>query len=95
MERLFHYTPPSYAIINSKDNLCIDKESYCIDTFFLFPLGYFKNEIGNICPVFPYVIETLVEVWENTKSHGNTRQLGIVLPVTTTFRSPKLPLVLL
>ena len=33
----------------------------------LFSMGYFIKEIENIFPVFPYVIETLKEVWENLK----------------------------
>ena len=44
--------------------------------------GYFIKEIENIFPVFPYVIETLKEVWENLKWHGNTRHVaGLVFPL--------------
>ena len=45
-------------------------------------MGYFIKEIENIFPVFPYVIETLKEVWENLKRHGNTRPVaGLVFPL--------------
>ena len=42
----------------------------------VFSMGYFIKEIENIFPVFPYVIETLVEVWENSKLRGNTHPTG-------------------
>ena len=36
-------------------------------------MSYFIKEMENISSVFPYVIETLVEVWQNSKLRGNTR----------------------
>ena len=48
----------------------------------LFSMGYFIKEIENISPVFPYVIETLKEVWENLKWQRNTRPVaGLVFPL--------------
>ena len=48
----------------------------------LFSTGYFIREIENFFPVFPYVIETLKEAWENLKWHGNTRPVaGLVFPL--------------
>ena len=32
--------------------------------------------------MFPYVIETLVEVWENSKLRGNTRPTGNFYPAS-------------
>ena len=43
------------------------------------------KEIENISPMFSYVIETIVEVWENSKLRGNVRPARIpVLPETST-----------
>ena len=40
----------------------------------VFYTGYFIKEIENIFPVFPYVIETRVKVWKNSKLRGNNRR---------------------
>ena len=65
---------PLYAIMNSMENLRFDKEDYF--HVLVFYTGYFIKEIENIFPVFTYIIETLVEVWENSKLRGNTRHTG-------------------
>ena len=59
MER---FTPSHtlYAILKSMENLCFGKEGYF--HILVFYMSYFINEIENIPPVFPYVIETLVDV---------------------------------
>ena len=52
--------------MNSMENLLFDKEDYF--HVLVFYTSYFIKEIENIFSrVFPYVIETLVEVWENLK----------------------------
>ena len=58
-----------YAIMYSTENFRFDKE----DNFYVlvFYTGYFIKEIENISPLFPYVVETLVKVWENSSSHFN------------------------
>ena len=66
MERFTPLYAIAYDITNSMENLRFDKEGY-------FHVLVFIKEIENICPVFPYVIETLVEVWEDSKLRGNTR----------------------
>ena len=56
----------AYAIMNSMENLLFGKEDYF--HVLVFYTSYFIKEIENIFSrVFPYVIETLVEVWENLK----------------------------
>ena len=55
-----HYTP----FLNLRRIYTLIKKA--ISTFYLCT-GYFINEIENIFSVFPYVIETLVKVWENSK----------------------------
>ena len=62
MENMERFTPLyviAYAIMNSMENVHFDKEG--------FSTGYFIKEIENIFSVFPYVKETLVKVWENSK----------------------------
>ena len=73
------------------ENLRFHKEGYFhVSVFYT---GYFIEEIEKISPMFPYVIETLVEVWENSELCGNT-PLRACVP-TSISRSPKLPLVFL
>ena len=67
-----HYTPSH--IHHHEQNLHFGKEDYF--HVLVFCTGYFIKEIENFFPVFPYVIETLVEVWENSKLRGNTCPTG-------------------
>ena len=79
MENVERFTPLYaivYVITNSMENLRFDKEDYF--HVLVFFKGYFIKEIENISPVSPYVIETLVEVWENSKLRGNTRPAGLM-----------------
>ena len=50
------------------ENLRFGKEDYF--HVLIYYTSYFIKEIENIYPVFPYVIETLVEVWENSISRS-------------------------
>ena len=68
MENMERFTPLyaiAYAILDSMENLRFDKEGYfhVLDFYGLF---YERNR-KHFFLVFPYVIETLVEVWENSK----------------------------
>ena len=88
MENMERFTP-LYAIVNSTENLRFVKEDYLrLLTLRLFNTGYFIKEMKIFFPVFPYVVETFVEVWENSK------KLRAHVP-TSISRSPKLPLVFL
>ena len=61
--------------MNSMENLHFDKEDYF--HVLVFYMGYFIKEIENIFPVFPCVIETVVEVWGNSKlSHITARSIS-------------------
>ena len=66
----------AYIITNSMENLRFDKEvySHVLD----FYTGYFIKEIKNILSrvVILYVIEILVEVWENSKLRENPHPTG-------------------
>ena len=55
----------AYAIMNGTENLRFDKEDYF--HVLVFYTSYFVKEIENVFPRVPIVIETLVEVWENSK----------------------------
>ena len=50
--------------MNSMENLRFDKG--CVHVLVFYGLFY-KRNIENISPLLPYVIETLVEVWDNSK----------------------------
>ena len=68
MENMERFTPLyaiAYAILRSMENLHFDKEVYFKVLVFSSRLFYKRNR--KHFPVFPYVIETLVEVWENSK----------------------------
>ena len=59
---------------------------------FSFLEGLFcKRNRKHFFPVFPYVIEMLVEVWENLKLHGNTHPVGLCIqlqfPLLPNFHS--------
>ena len=68
MENMGRFTPLyaiAHAITNSIENLRFDKEDYFHVLVFY---GLFYKKIRKyFFPVFPCVIETLVEVWENEK----------------------------
>ena len=51
--------------MNGTENLRFDKEDYF--HVLVFYTSYFVKEIENVFPRVPIVIETLVEVWENSK----------------------------
>ena len=55
----------AYAILNGTENFRFDKEDY-LHVLVFYGLFYKRNR-KCLFPVFPYVIETLVKVWENTK----------------------------
>ena len=55
----------AYAVINSMENLRFDKEGY-FHVLVFYGLFYERNREHPL-PVFPYVLKTLVEVWENLK----------------------------
>ena len=96
MENMERFTPLyviAYVITNSMENLRFDKEDYF--HVLVFYTGYFIKEIENISPVFPYVIETLVEVWENPKLRGNTRAIQARVPNSISLSPNKLPLAFL
>ena len=84
MERFTPLYAIAYAILCSTENLRFGKEDYF--HVLVFYTGYFIKEIENIFCVFHTVIETLVEVWENSKLRGISISIS---------RSPKLPLVFL
>ena len=65
MERFTPFYAFAYAILNSMENLGFDKEDY-LHVLVFYGLFYKRNR-KCLFPVFPYVIETLVKVWENTK----------------------------
>ena len=50
----------TYAFMNGTENLRFDEEDYF--HVLVFYTGYFIKEIENIFSVFPYVMETRVEV---------------------------------
>ena len=60
--------------MNGTENLRFDKEDYF--HVLVFYTSYFVKEIENVFPRVPIVIETLVEVWENSKLRWNTRHAG-------------------
>ena len=67
---------PIYAILNSMENLRFDKKGY-FHVLVFYGLFYKRNRKHVFSLVFPaYVIETLVEVWENPKYRGNTSPVG-------------------
>ena len=70
--------------LSGTDNLRFDKKA--ISTFY-FSTGYFIKEIETYFSLFPYVIETLVKVWENSKYRGNTSPIRIHVPAAIS-RSP-------
>ena len=64
-----------FVIANSMENLHFDKEGYF--HVLVFCTGYFIKKVEIIFPrVFSYVVETLVQVWENEKLRENTRPTG-------------------
>ena len=68
MENMERFTPLyaiAYAILDSMENLRFDKEGY-FHVLVFYGLFYERNR-KHFFLVFPYVIETLVEVWENSK----------------------------
>ena len=72
MERFAPLFAIKYATMNSMENLRFGKEDYF--HILVFFMGYFiLKETENMFPVFPYVIETLVKVWKNSKLRGNIR----------------------
>ena len=71
MERFKPLYAIAYALMNSMENLCFVKKNFRVLVFYT---GYFIKEIEKFSPAFhANVIETLVEVWENSKLRGNTR----------------------
>ena len=56
------------------ENLHFDKEGY-FHVLVFYGLFY-KRNIKYFFTVFPYVIETPAEVWENSKLCGNSRPMG-------------------
>ena len=90
MERFTPLYAIAYAIMNSMENLLFDKEDYF--HVFVFYTGYFINEIENISPrVFPYVIETLVEVWENSKCFSKNKLVFVIS--SNCFEKPEISIV--
>ena len=61
---------PLYAITNNMEHVRFDEEDY-FHVLVFYGLFYKRNR--RHFPMFPYVIETLVEVWENSKLRGKTR----------------------
>ena len=77
MENMERFTPLyaiAHTVMNGTENLRFDKEDY-FHVLVFYWLFYRRNR-KPIFPVFPYVIETLVKVWENSKLRGNTRPMG-------------------
>ena len=69
MENMERFTP-LYAITNNMEHVRFDEEDY-FHVLVFYGLFYKRNR--RHFPMFPYVIETLVEVWENSKLRGKTR----------------------
>ena len=66
-----HYTPshtPSWTVWRM---YALIKKGYFL--VLIFYVLFYKRNRNPFPPVFPYVIETLVQVWENMKLRGNTR----------------------
>ena len=64
----------AYVITNSAENLRFDRESY-FHVLVFYGLFY-KRNWKHLPPVFPYVLQTLVEVLKNLKLRENTRTTG-------------------
>ena len=79
---------PLYTIMDSMENLRFDKEGYFHDLVVVYGLFYKMNrKHPPPPPVFPYVIETLVEVWQNAKLRGKTRPVRARVPTSISFFS--------
>ena len=82
MEKFTPLYAIAYAIMNSMENLRFDKEGY-----FHFYVLFYKRNRKHFFTVFPYVIETLVEVWENSKLRGNGLVFSLQFLVLPNFHS--------
>ena len=74
MERFTPLYAIAYAITKSMENLRFDKEGY-FHVLVFYGLFYKRNR-KHFPPCSHTLIETLVEVWENSKLRGNSRPTG-------------------